>query len=337
MADDGTAAGGGIPAGDGHWAESVAAAAPRLPVLVLRALGLGDGLTAVPALRGLRRAVPDRPLVLACSHPVARLLQLHGVVDRVVPAAGLTGPPPGRHLGRHLAVNLHGRGPRSHRLLLAGGPEGLLAFDCPAAGVQGPGWDPAEHEVSRWCRLVDAAGGRCEPGDLRLKPDVSQDHPPVDVILHPGAAAAARRWPAARWAAVAAALDRAGLRVTVTGSAAERALTARVVRDSGLHPAADAGGRLGLQELAVAVAGARLVLSGDTGVAHLATAFGTRSVTLFGPVPPARWGAAVDPDLHVAIWHGDREGDPHAARPDPGLLRISADEVLASARDLIRS
>ncbi len=45
-------------------------------------------------------------------------------------------------------------------------------------------------------------------------------------------------------------------------------------------------GRLGLGGLAGRVASARLLVCGDTGVAHLATACGTPSVLLFGPTDP---------------------------------------------------
>ena len=65
---------------------------------------------------------------------------------------------------------------------------------------------------------------------------------------------------------------------------------------------------------------------GRTGVAHLAVAHATPTVTLFGPVPPSHWGPPPHP-RHIALWHGP-EGDPHARRPDPALLRITPDEVL---------
>ena len=69
---------------------AVTGSAPPGPVLVLRALGLGDALAAVPALRGLRRLLPGRPLLLAAPGPPAALLRDCGVVDAVVPTAACT-------------------------------------------------------------------------------------------------------------------------------------------------------------------------------------------------------------------------------------------------------
>jgi ADP-heptose:LPS heptosyltransferase len=83
-----------------------------------------------------------------------------------------------------------------------------------------------------------------------------------------------------------------------------------------------------LQDLAALVARAELVLCGDTGVAHLASAYATPSVVLFGPTPPHRWGPPED-GPHDVLWHGTGVGDPHDDEPDPALLRITVDEVLA--------
>jgi uncharacterized protein YjbJ (UPF0337 family) len=90
-------------------------------------------------------------------------------------------------------------------------------------------------------------------------------------------------------------------------------------------------GRTGLIELAAVVASAGRVLCGDTGVGHLATAFGTPSVLLFGPTPPSEWGPPTGRERHVVLHRGGR-GDPHGGEPDPGLLAISVDDVLAVTR-----
>jgi uncharacterized protein YjbJ (UPF0337 family) len=54
-------------------------------------------------------------------------------------------------------------------------------------------------------------------------------------------------------------------------------------------------------------------------------------VILFGPTPPALWGPPPDRTRHVALWAG-RHGDPHADAPDPGLLEITAEDVLCGPR-----
>jgi hypothetical protein len=104
-----------------------------------------------------------------------------------------------------------------------------------------------------------------------------------------------------------------------------------VARAAGL-PAADVlAGRTDLGELAALVAHARLVVSNDTGIAHLATAFGTASVVIFGPMAPSLWGPPPGRPWHVALWAGQR-GSPFAAEPHPGLLEITVPDVLAGVR-----
>jgi ADP-heptose:LPS heptosyltransferase len=311
-------------------------------VLALRALGLGDALTGIPALRGLRRLFPDQRLVLAAPPSVGGWLVSLGVVDANLPLPGLV-PVPGA-VGGHVAVDLHGRGPASQRLLASTRPRRLLAFDCADVGHDGPRWLEDEHEVDRWCRLVRNAGGRCGREDLRLRNRPSGDGaarvPAGDlpVLLHPGAASAARRWPADRWRLVAAALAGRGHRIVVTGSSTEADLGAMVA--NGLTGVEDHTGRYDLAGLSDLVAGAGLVLSTDTGMAHLATAWCVPSLVLFGPVPPARWGPAIDHDLHTVLWHGDPEaghwGDPHGDRLDERLADVTVPEVLAASGELLR-
>ena len=291
------------------------------PLLVAyRALGLGDFLTGVPALRALARAFPGHRLVLAAPEAIAPLAALIDV--EVVDAAPLAPLPRALH-GADVAVNLHGRGPESHRTLLASGPRRLIAF-----GGDGPRWRAGEHEVARWCRLLAESGIPADPTQLDLPAPPAPEHARGATVIHPGAASAARRWPADRWVTVARAVEGP---VLLTGSAAERPLAERIAAEAGLPPQAVLAGRTDLVELAATVAAAGRLACGDTGVAHLATAFGTPSVVLFGPVPPHEWGPpAPPPDRpHTALWAG-RRGDPHGDEPDPGLLEIAAQDVIAA-------
>jgi len=291
---------------------------------VLRALGLGDFLTAVPALRALSDAFPGHRRVLAAPAALEPLARLSATVDELVDTAPLA-PIEASLQGAEVAVNLHGRGPQSLHLLRATHPRRLIAFD---DGDGGPRWRPGEHEVRRWCRLLEESGIPADPTRLELPPPPSAGLGRVTVI-HPGAASAARRWPPQRWAAVARHEVRQGRTVVVTGGPDERRLAVEVAEGAGLPNRAVLAGRTDLLGLAGVVAGARVVLCGDTGVAHLATAFGTPSAVLFGPVPPSEWGPPTDRPQHVAIWAG-RRGDPHATEPDPGLLEISVGDVVAA-------
>lgn len=323
-------------------------------MLVLRALGLGDGLAGVAALRGLRRRWPGSRLVLAAPPGIGGFLLRRGVVDEVLDTVEMDALTPdlwaargGHGAGQppDVAVDLHGCGPASHRVLQALQPGRLVAWHCPAAGfVDGPEHRLDEQEVDRWCRLVTAAGGPCSPADVLLDLgglDAGGLPPPPltgrFAVLHPGAASGSRRWPAQRFAEVGAALAADGWQVVVTGGAGERELTGVVTPAGGT----DLAGELDLDTLASVVAHAGLVVCGDTGVAHLATAYRTPSVLLFGPTPPGWWGPAVDAELHRVLWHGPEiaggllyRGDPHGADVDPALALVTPAEVMTAAHVL---
>ena len=306
-------------------------AVSRPSVLVLRALGLGDLLTAVPALRGLRSSYPDHRVVLAAPEPLRELALLTGAVDDLLPTPQL-GPVSWREPPPAVAVNLHGRGPQSTCALRVLQPTVLLSHGHP--GVAGPEWDGRAHEVVRWCRMLAYFGVPADPSDLELDRPRATSPVPRAVVVHPGCGFAARQWPAERYAAVAHRLAGAGLRVVVTGSAGERPLARQVATAAGLPDGSVLAGRTTLSELAALVADAMVVISGDTGIAHLATAYGTPSVVLFGPVSPQHWGPPPERPQHRALWAGST-GDTFADRPDPGLLRITITDVLAAADRLI--
>jgi ADP-heptose:LPS heptosyltransferase len=298
-------------------------------LLALRALGLGDLMTGLPALRALAGAFGDHHRVLATTAAVAPLARHAGVADEILVTEPLgpvawVGPPP------DVAVNLHGRGPQSHRTLLAIASRRLVAFANAAVGVGGPQWRQDEHEVHRWCRLLTECGIAADPNRLELEPPAGVDVPaPAHgaTLLHPGAASPSRRWPAERWAQVARAEAGAGRSVVITGGPDEAELAAGIATRAGLPPSAVLAGGTSVLELAAIVAVAGRVVCGDTGVAHLATALGRPSVVLFGPVSPHLWGPPPDRPQHIALWAG-RSGDPHAGTVDPGLLEISVGDVL---------
>lgn len=296
-------------------------------IFVLRALGLGDLLTGVPALRGLRRAFPEAHITLATPEPLRDLAMLTGAVDDVVATAGL-GDLEETAVVPDLAVNLHGRGPESIGDLRRLRPTRLLTHYHPRfPDVVGPSWQPDCHEIDRWCQMLAWFGVTCDPDDLHLNVFRQSRHPGA-VVIHPGASAISRRWPVHRYIAVAARLHGLGHPVVITGSAGEKALAEFVAQRAGLPARSVLAGSLSVTELVAVINDARLLICGDTGVAHIATATTTPSVLLFGPTPPAHWGPRSG-GPHQVLWRG-RTGDPHATRPDAGLLDITTAEVLTA-------
>ena len=313
---------------------AIATQRPRL--VIVRALGLGDFLTGVPAYRALARAFPHHRRILAAPAALAPLAALCGdSIDEVVDTAPLAPLDPALHAA-DIAVNLHGRGPQSHRLILETKPQHFIAFRNAEVGLpcDGPEWRDDEHEVVRWCRMLQMSGIAADPHDLDLRVHPHAGPSRGAILLHPGASSEARRWPVELWIALAKTLRRRGHRVALTGNTREFRRCRIVARNAELGMNCVLAGHTTLEELASIVAGARAVVCGDTGMAHVATAVGTPSVVLFGPMSPARWGPPSECARHRAIWHG-RTGDPHARQVDPGLADISLEEVVAALEDLL--
>ncbi|MBF6125864.1 glycosyltransferase family 9 protein [Nocardia brasiliensis] len=299
-------------------------------VLVLQARGLGDLLTAVPALRALRRARPHDRIVLAAPPRLKPIVDLIASVDAMVPTAdagALRWDAP----GPQLAVNLHGPSTESIVALEKTEPGRILSYRNPAfPELSGPEWQPDMHHVDRWCHLLESDEIVADRRNLGLVPPVSTTSHRDCVVVHVGAGAPARRWPPDRFAAVVRHLLVLGREVVLTGDEYEREIALNIAARAGLPIGRVLAGEQNLTELAATVAEASLVVCGDTGVAHLATAFGTRTVLLFGPTPP-RW-AGPPPHLlnrHAVLWAGQL-GDPYADTPDAGLLRIGVTEVVAA-------
>jgi ADP-heptose:LPS heptosyltransferase len=84
------------------------------------------------------------------------------------------------------------------------------------------------------------------------------------VLIQPGASDPRRRWPAARFAALADALIAEGAQVAVNGTADEAALVADVI-GAMRHGALDLSGKLTVSDLCGVLERCTLVVSNDTG------------------------------------------------------------------------
>lgn len=343
-------------------------------VLVVRLDSAGDVLLAGPAIRAVA-AQADRVVLLAGPRGRRAAELLPGVDEIVQWCCPWIDPEPGpvrpddvlaateliRRLGVDQAVILTSfhQDPLPTALLLR--LAGVAHITAASEDYPGSLLDVRHrlpesglHEVERMLS-VTAAAGFPPPADMRLRirlpaPDAGRADgapraagsgapPPAAgsrryVVVHPGASVPARAPLPQRSAEYVRSLSRDGWTVVVTGAPGERPLTAAV---AGGH-ALDLGGRTTLAELAELLAGAAVLVTGNTGPAHLAAAVGTPVVSLFAPVVPLeRWRPWQVP--HVVLGAQDAACAGSRARhcPVPGhpcLSEVTAEEVVAAVRRL---
>ena len=147
----------------------------------------------------------------------------------------------------------------------------------PSADRSPPGFRPTSSDLARADELLAGA--------------VRRDGPLI--ALHPGAGgyAPARRWPAARYAALADALIDDGAGIVLVGGREEhqlrQSLLAQMRHGTRVH---DLGGRTSLGELSAVLGRCTLFVGNDGGVLHLAATTGTPVVAPYGPTDPRAWG-----------------------------------------------
>ncbi|MCU1637625.1 MAG: glycosyl transferase [Microbacteriaceae bacterium] len=333
--------------------------------LVARLDSAGDVLLAGPAVRAIAAHPDVGELVLLCGPQGAPAGALLPGVGRVIvwacpwiadpsPAAtpehvgvlsALLGDPPDIAV---LLTSFHQSPlPLALLLRLAGVPR-IIGASVDAAGSLldvriRPGEDfPEELPEAERAMTIVRAGGFELPGrdDGRLRvlptPDVSALVGTESyVVIHPGASVPARAWPEENAADLVRLLTGAGHRVVVTGGPSERALTARVAGTDGM----DLGGRTDLHELSGVLAGARLLVTGNTGPAHLAAAVGTPVVSLFSPVvPAAKWAPYRVPVEVLGDQRAECAGTRARECPVPGhpcLSSVSAGVAFAACGKLL--
>jgi ADP-heptose:LPS heptosyltransferase len=326
--------------------------------LCVRLDNAGDVLLCGPAVRAV--AAGSAHVTLLAGPQGAEAARLLPGVDEVIvweaPWAGFDPPPVDREDVAGLVARLGGfdravvftsfhQSPLPTALLLRLAGIGHIA----AISVDYPGSlldvrhrvDDDIPEPERARSLAEAAGFPPPPGDDgRLA--VRRPLPAFDgvrgryVVVHPGVSVPARAWPAGHCAQAVRDLAERGWQPVVTGSTGEHALTARVAGDHGL----DLGGKTGLAELAGILAGASVLIAGNTGPAHLAAAVGTPVVSLFAPVVPAvRWAPYGVPHVLLGDQHAPCRDTRARECPVPGhpcLSSVTPAEVVAAAEKIAR-
>jgi lipopolysaccharide heptosyltransferase II len=271
-------------------------------VLAVRFSSIGDVLLTTPLLRAIRLRYPDARITVLTKPAYVPLLSHNPHVTQVLEAA------PGKPL-RSVARQLRA-GRYTHLLDLHDSLRSRLL----RAMVPGAWGTYPKHRVARAAliytkrdyyrdrrpvaeRYFDAARGLHvmpdgQRPDFFLSPDseretdtwlarsrLGQDR---IIALAPGAAHATKRWPVEHWRLLAGRLREQDFSIAIVGGT-EDAILGDALVEGARGRIANAAGHFGLQDTGALLRRAAALVSGDTGVMHMAAAVGTPVVALFGP------------------------------------------------------
>jgi ADP-heptose:LPS heptosyltransferase len=266
----------------------------RPETMVIQAAGaLGDTLLAYPAVAALRTWAPKARITLAARSAYGWFALSAAIVDHLVDVdgctsgSGITGSG-GSPIRPDLAIVWSSAYRDLARQLAEQGASAIMAA---------PPFPTDHRHQARY--LLDCLRLLGIPRTLTQAPPpllpplssteealLGRNRPPV--LLHPGAGARWKQWPTASWLALAAALRAHGITVRWSQGPDDEE-----VRDALLsrYPAlpAELWPLQPLPRFAALLAGCGLLVSPDTGVAHLAALLRVPQVTLFGPTDPRRW------------------------------------------------
>ena len=200
-----------------------------------------------------------------------------------------------------------------------------------------------EHVVEQNISLAEAMAGKKFPtpsvelpydeaAEKQCEEKLSQLGVSNFAILNPGAGWGAKQWPAERFGSVAIKLAEQGLKSLVNFGPGEQDLAHQLKMAS--HGTAQPLSS-SLTQLIALTRRAKLFIGGDTGPLHLAAALNIPVVGIYGPTNPARNGPFGTRSIVLRSEMSITSHKRHQATEE-GLLQITADQVVAAARELLR-
>ena len=292
-------------------------------ILLVRLDNVGDVLLTTPAFRSVRKALPDSYLALLAGPAGCEVGALNPDIDETIlyraPSEDVYFRLPQDPEREFAAVEVLKRRNFDAAIIFTSYKQSALpaVYLCYLAGIplraagsfEGPGsllthrhryekTMPPKHESLRGLALTDFLGFPPGEPEMVLVPRAEDEqgasrllkqHSVEDFLLvHPGASASSRAYPAERYAVVVQELARkSGLPVLVTGGPGEEDLSQWVAGSTGIA----VGGETEFGEFAALVGRAAVVVTNNTGTTHVASAMKRPVVTVFaGTNPPEQWG-----------------------------------------------
>ncbi|MEM8739378.1 MAG: lipopolysaccharide heptosyltransferase II [Planctomycetota bacterium] len=327
---------------------------PARRLLVVMPTWFGDILMATPTLRALRTLWPDAHLAVLVRENLTDLVEGLSAIDQILPAPAKGQGGSAFRLAKRLSrmdfdtAVLLPNSFRSAALVAMAGIPRRVGYDRDGRGVLLTDRLIPRREsrvflpvptLDYYLSLARYLGAPSQDGDhamhVATRPEddaraaellAPAKGRPV-VLFNPGAQKPAKRWPAERFAQLAArCTEERGCAVAVTGSPAERDVLARVTgaATTAVIDLPKAG--MNVRLLKSVARHAAVMVTNDTGPRHLAAAVGTPLVTLFGPTTP-EW-------THIGFDHERQVVARDAGQPD-SIKQITVDEVFRRVEELL--
>ncbi len=287
--------------------------------LVVRPGGIGDMVLLLPALQALRRAFPGVVIDVLCERRNRDVLSLANWPDPI-----LQYDAPFQMLG-HLRRTRYDVVIDSEQFHYFSALMCILARTTARIGFKiSPGrnllythlinYDLEGHETDQFMALLRPLG--ITPPDSLPQPVLSapaelpapvaniRTRPEACLIsLHPGGTTSCKQWAPERFAELLQQLGNdSRLVFAILGNQQDQRLAESIAARSGLGPRIlSVAGRLSLAETAAVLAQSSVCIGGDSGIAHIAAALNTPTITLFGPSDSRKWGNRSGP--HTLLQH----------------------------------
>lgn len=304
-------------------------------ILVLRGGAIGDFILTLPVFQAIRRQWPRAYVEVAGYPHVAALAVEGGLADRVT---SIDRSDMARFFSARPSIpDAQARYVKSFAFVLSYlyDPDGTVRENLLATGVRQvlygtprvEGGHAADHFMKPLESLaIYPEGTPCPRLDLREATRTGgrlllERYGARVVVLHPGSGGKAKRWPLARFVALAAAIRRSGRAEAVFSIGEADDDVAAALRAAGEGDRLLEG--LPLIELAGVLKAACGYVGNDSGITHLAAAVGAPVVALFGTTDPSVWGPRGG---NVRIIRGAVDGV-------YDIAGTSVDEVFSAVRD----
>ncbi|EKU4726116.1 MULTISPECIES: lipopolysaccharide heptosyltransferase RfaC [Citrobacter] len=286
-------------------------------VLIVKTSSMGDVLHTLPALTDAQQAIPGIQFDWVVEEGFAQIPSWHAAVDRVIPVAirrwrkaWFSAPIKAERKAFRDAVRLQ----QYDAIIDAQGLVKSAALVTRlACGVKhGMDWSTAreplaslfynrkhhiakqQHAVERSRELFAKSLGYAKPqsqGDYAIAQhfvnECNADTGQYAVFLH-ATTRDDKHWPEANWRELIELLNNTGIRIKLPWGAPHEEERAKRLAEG--FPYVDVLPRMSLEEVARILAGAKFVVSVDTGLSHLTAALDRPNITLYGPTDPGLIG-----------------------------------------------